>query len=207
MSQTFKEIAYQILKARGKPLSFQQITEIAQKNGLLKSAGKTPELTMGAQLYVDIRDNKNTVFAKLGKNRFGLKEWGIEAIEHEIVAEEKEKLKEIQRDRKRSIVGDRINLEGLRYAPLNENGVIYLFAKLQEKLGIIVEGIQATYPDAKGRRKTKKGWEEVWIEFEYYSSNFKQHGHDPKECDIIVRWEHDCEECPIDVIELRKYVI
>ncbi len=51
-----------------------------------------------------------------------------------------------------------------------------------------------------------KGWVDVWIEFEFRSSHFKLHNHDPKECDIIVCWEHDWKDCPLEVIELKKEI-
>jgi len=182
---SFKSAAYQVLKSENKPLSIQKITEIAKKKNLFTSSGKTPEATMGAQLYTDIKKfGYNSPFVQLGKNKFGLRE----------------------SDKRRSIVGDPINFGGLIYGPLNENGVIFLFSKIHDRLGINIESIQATYPDAKGRRKNSKGWEDIWIEFEYKSSQFKNHKHDPKECDIIVCWEHDWKECPIEVIELKSVI-
>jgi len=203
---SFKEAAYQILREAKRPLKPSEIAKIAVQRKLVETQGKTPEATMGARLYTDVK-NKDSVFALLGKNLFGLKEWDISVIQKQIEAEEKKRLNsEIRSSRQRSIVGDPINVGGLTYGPLNENGVIFLFAKLQDKLGIVIESIQAAFPDARGRRKTNKGWEEVWIEFEFKSSNFEQHGHDPKECDIIVCWEHDWPECPLEVIELRKVV-
>jgi hypothetical protein len=53
---------------------------------------------------------------------------------------------------------------------------------------------------------TKDGWKDVSVEFEYKSSNFSQHHHDPNQCDMIICWEHDWSECPknIEVIELKK---
>lgn len=203
---SFKSAAYQVLKAENKPLKIQKITEIAKKRNLLISKGKTPEATMGAQLYMDIKElGDKSPFIQLGKNKFGLREWDIGVLKEEIKKQEQKKETLIP-EKKRSIVGDPINFEGLIYGPLNENGVIFLFSKIHDKLGINIEAIQATYPDAKGRRKTSKGWEDIWIEFEYKSSQFKLHKHDPKECDIIVCWEDDWKECPIEVIELRKVV-
>ncbi len=159
---------------------------------------------MGAQLYTDIKKfGDKSPFVQLGKNKFGLREWDISALKNEIEFQEKET---ITIEKKRSIVGDPINFEGLIYGPLNENGVIFLFSKIHDKLGINIEAIQASYPDAKARRKTSKGWEDVWIEFEYKSSQFKIHKHDPKECDIIVCWEHDWKECPLEVIELKSEI-
>jgi len=104
--------------------------------------------------------------------------------------------------------GEIINIPGLLHAPVNELGVIYLFALASNRLGYAMEAIQAAFPDAIAKRKLpgQKRWESVRIEFEYESSSFKQHGHDPKACDLIVCWEHDWKECPIPVVALRKVV-
>jgi len=207
LAPSFKSAAKRVLKEEKKPLSFYDITAIALKKGYLETAGKTPERSMGAQLYTDIKSNGNkSEFVQLGKNRFGLKSWGMEVIEEEVLKKEKEEAKEVLMNRKRSIVGDPINYKGLIFGPLNENGVIFLFSKMHESLGIFIEAIQPSYPDAKARRKTHRGWEDVWIEFEYRSSSFKAHGHDPKECDIIVCWEHDWKNCPLEVIELKRII-
>ncbi len=108
--------------------------------------------------------------------------------------------------RSKSIVGDLINFRGLVYSPLNENGVIFLFGKVIEDLNMYIEEIKPGFPDCLGRRFTGKGWELVSIEFEYKSSNFKDHKHDPSKCDLIVCWEHDWVDCPLEVIELREEI-
>ena len=203
---SFKDAAYQVLKIENMPLSIQEITSIAIKKRLFASSGKTQDATMGAQLYTDINKlHDKSLFVQLGKNKFGLREWGIDVLKNEIEKQEHEK-EIFTSKKKRSIVGDPINFEGLIYGPLNENGVIFLFSKIHDKLGINIEAIQAAYPDAKGRRKTPKGWEDIWIEFEYKSSLFKAHKHDPKECDIIICWEHDWKSCPLEVIELKSSI-
>jgi hypothetical protein len=69
-----------------------------------------------------------------------------------------------------------------------------------------IEEIKPGFPDCIGRRFTGKGWEKVNIEFEYKSSNFKDHSHNPDDCDIIVCWEHNWQDCPIEVIELREII-
>ena len=86
------------------------------------------------------------------------------------------------------VVGEPINFRGMVYAPLNEAGVILLFARVMEDLGIIYESSPPRFPDMIGRRKVGNRWQRVRIEFEYRSSNFKEHGHDPSKCDIIVCW-------------------
>jgi hypothetical protein len=70
---TFKEIAHQILKESGKPLRYKDITKIALERGWLKTAGKTPDATMNAQLVVDINTKKEkSLFVKTGPSTFAL---------------------------------------------------------------------------------------------------------------------------------------
>lgn len=72
---SFKELAYQILQEAGKPLHSKEITRIAVERGWLKTAGKTPEATMNAQLVVDINAKKEkSRFKKAGKSIFALNE-------------------------------------------------------------------------------------------------------------------------------------
>jgi hypothetical protein len=104
------------------------------------------------------------------------------------------------------VVGEPINFRGMVYAPLNEAGVILLFARVMDDLGIIYESSPPRFPDMIGRRRVGGRWQRVRIEFEYKSSNFKEHGHDASKCDIIVCWEHDWPDCPIEVIELRDVI-
>ena len=46
------------------------------------------------------------------------------------------------------------------------------------------------------------------MEFEERSSNFSEHGHDPRKTDVIVCWKHDWADCPehIMVLEMSKVV-
>jgi len=70
---SFKDIAYQILKETGNPLHSKDITKIAIKREWLKTVGKTPEATMNAQLIVDINSRKNkSRFIKTAPSTFGL---------------------------------------------------------------------------------------------------------------------------------------
>ncbi len=72
---SFKDIAYQILKEAGKPLHSKKITKIALSRGWLKTAGKTPEATMNAQLVVDINAKKEkSRFVKTAPSTFSLNE-------------------------------------------------------------------------------------------------------------------------------------
>ncbi|MGB0094052.1 MAG: winged helix-turn-helix domain-containing protein [Solirubrobacteraceae bacterium] len=48
---TFLEAAEEVLRSVKRPMSAQEIAEIALRRGLIKSHGKTPEQTMSARLY------------------------------------------------------------------------------------------------------------------------------------------------------------
>ena len=66
--------------------------------------------------------------------------------------------------------GEPIDFFGLRHAPLNEQGVVYLFGILSKRLGFIIEAVRSDFPDCEGKRQItgKPGrWERVAIEFEY----------------------------------------
>ncbi|MGD9853904.1 MAG: hypothetical protein AB7U20_03045 [Planctomycetaceae bacterium] len=107
---------------------------------------------------------------------------------------------------KTSLVGDVINYRGLVYGPVNEMGVVALFAKVGKELGFIIEEVRAAFPDCIARQRCGKGWERVRIEFEFLSSNFRTHGHESADCDYIVCWEHDWVEAPIPVVSLKDFV-
>jgi hypothetical protein len=67
---TFLELAKKIIEEEQKPLSDIEIWELAQTKGyhaLVGSKGKTPWRSIGAQIYVSIRDDKNTPFCKATK--------------------------------------------------------------------------------------------------------------------------------------------
>lgn len=66
---TFLELAERVLRETKKPMSVSEIWEYGikvQLNAKLSSQGKTPEATLGAQLHVNARDNKNSLFATIG---------------------------------------------------------------------------------------------------------------------------------------------
>lgn len=108
--------------------------------------------------------------------------------------------------KEKSIVGDLINFRGLVYSPTNENGVIFLFGKVVEDLNMYIEEIKPGFPDCVGRRFTGKGWERIYIEFEYESRSFKGHGHNPDGCDMIICWKHNWQDCTLEVIELKEVI-
>lgn len=95
----------------------------------------------------------------------------------------------------------------LQYAPENELGVVFLFSQIAKRLHLRIEKIGAAYPDCIAYRYAGNREKRVRIEFEYKSSNFKNHGHDAGGCDCIVCWHHDWLDIPpnLEVIELKCY--
>lgn len=100
-----------------------------------------------------------------------------------------------------------LNNAPLQYAPNSEMGVVFLFANIAKRLQFRIEEIRAAYPDCIAYRQVGDREKKVRIEFEFKSSNFKLHHHDPKKCDCIVCWHDDWHDVPrnIEVIELKKF--
>ena len=78
MAYSFLDLAREILKSTLTPLTYQQMWEAGKVAGLtekVKTKGKTPWHTLGAQMYVDVKDNPNSDFVKVSKRpaRFFLK--------------------------------------------------------------------------------------------------------------------------------------
>lgn len=113
----------------------------------------------------------------------------------------------LKRTKSRRKYGPTIDFRGLRHAPINELGVVFLFGMLANDLGFVVESVQNGFPDCDAKLRQRDGsFEGVRIEFEYKSSSFERHRHDSEECDLIVCWEHGWTDCPIDVLELSRVV-
>lgn len=66
----FLEFARKVLEKAETPLIYQDVWKKGVELGIskeIKSSGKTPWKTLCAQLFVDVRDNPNSIFIKVGK--------------------------------------------------------------------------------------------------------------------------------------------
>lgn len=107
----------------------------------------------------------------------------------------------------RQISGDPLYCEGMSHAPVNEMGVMVLFGAMAAKLGFMVESVRKGFPDCQAKRRIgPDAWVTLRIEFEYESRNFRDHGHPPGGCDMIVCWVHNWPDCPpgLKVIALSE---
>ncbi len=75
---TFLDLVWKVLKEENRPLYYKEIWAIAVEKGYdqyLESKGQTPDVTLGARVYTDIKNNgEYSQFVKKGKGVFALKE-------------------------------------------------------------------------------------------------------------------------------------
>jgi uncharacterized protein len=102
MTYSFLDLAYDVLKQASKPMVYQEIWQVAQEKGLnakLDTSGKTPWQSLGSRLYVDVRDNDESKFVKVGSRptRFFLKERQTALAPDTIAKLEKEEGKQTEK--------------------------------------------------------------------------------------------------------------
>jgi predicted NUDIX family phosphoesterase len=72
----FTKAAFEVLKREMRPLTAREITDIATREGRLRSSGKTPWQTMKSKLSTDILSRgSDSLFMRVEEGRFSLREW------------------------------------------------------------------------------------------------------------------------------------
>lgn len=99
--------------------------------------------------------------------------------------------------------GAPLHFPGFLHEPVNEQGVVLLFGALAKDLGFAVESVTGGFPDCEAKRRCGDSWQRVRIEFEFQSRNFVTHRHDAAGCDLIVCWEDNWREAPLEVLSLK----
>jgi len=107
--------------------------------------------------------------------------------------------------------GESLAFGAFSYAPSLEVGVVCLFGAMAADLGFVIESFSPRFPDCYAKRRIilpsgETRWQSCRIEFEYRSSNFALHKHDPAGADLIVCWEHDDPNTQVHVLELKRAV-
>jgi len=115
------------------------------------------------------------------------------------------RLEDANMSKQREIQPPVIKNAPMRFAPVNEQGVVLLFADYARKHRIEIEQIRGGFPDCIAYRSTSLGRKRIRIEFEYESRNFALHRHDNRKCDWIVCWRNNWPKKPrnLAIIELR----
>jgi len=104
MGYSFLDLAKEVLERENIPLSVEEMWGSAERYSLLdklSSSGKTPIRTLSARLYVDIKNNENTIFIQVSKRpaKFFLKDYTAGLQEYEERQEQpRKKLKFSERD-------------------------------------------------------------------------------------------------------------
>lgn len=103
---TFLELAREVLQKAEIPLTYREIWERGEKMGLVARVGsqsRTPKDDLGSAIYVNVKNNKNSIFSKIGNRpaRFWLKAREIKdigEIEAKIEKEEQQEIKNKEKD-------------------------------------------------------------------------------------------------------------
>ena len=90
----------------------------------------------------------------------------------------------------------------LIYEPTNESETVVLFGLLADKMGFQIKKVQVDFPDA----IIVENGKEILVEFEFLSSNFIQHGHDPDFDGLCICWRKDVELENIKTISLEEFI-
>ncbi|MGN0867449.1 MAG: HTH domain-containing protein [Oligosphaeraceae bacterium] len=78
------EVAKQVLLAAGHELTRKEIADKVIASGLWAPTGKTPQHSIEAQIYSDIKHHPETTpFCKTGRGKFGLKSYAAQEVEKE----------------------------------------------------------------------------------------------------------------------------
>lgn len=98
---TFLELARRVIEEEKRPLSVEEIWDVAQARGYdreIGSTGKTPQASIGSRIYVDIRDNPNSPFVRVDSRprRFSLRGSSASGGEHSLIESDRPKL-QVQR--------------------------------------------------------------------------------------------------------------
>ncbi len=106
-----------------------------------------------------------------------------------------------------SVYGDPIEFRGVRHAPVDVGGVIFLFGMVARELGFNVEAMSSGYPRCEAKRQIAPGkWARLRIDFELESRHFRDAGRNPASCDLLICWRDTWPDRPssLDVLPLER---
>ena len=106
-----------------------------------------------------------------------------------------------------TVYGAPLAVAPMIFQPTNEAGVSVLFGAVHRELGFSILQVQQGFPDCEAMQEVEPGKCQLKkIEFEFHSRNFLAHMHPLDGCNLIVCWEHNWTESPIEVLELKSAV-
>jgi hypothetical protein len=180
MKYGFLELAKEVLQKVDTPLIYQDIWAFGERDGLTKkitTKGKTPWQTLGARLFVDVRDNPESSFIKVGKNpaKFFLKSkkdlikgeipFFLENKDPELTFPQKEKVKYCERD-----LHPLVSYFAFTNREFNKGREVYTKTIFHEKSN--KKGLKEwIHPDMVGFHIPLENWNRVLLEFNRISDS------------------------------------
>lgn len=190
---TFLELAEEVLRQAKYPLDYKQMWESAKNLGLDKkvgSEGKTPEMSLLAQIYVNIRDKSDSKFCIVSKRptKFWLKE-----RKNELIGKESELEQKIQESQEKEIKSKEKGFCEDDLHPLLVN-----FVANDERFNLYCKTINANTS-----KNTKRGLNE-WIHPDIVGIHFPFEDFDKNTLDLLQNLSSPSYK--IYSFELKKFI-
>lgn len=190
---TFLELAEEVLKQAKYPLDYKQMWESAKNLGLDKqigSEGKTPEASLSAQIYVNMRDKSDSKFCIVSKRP--TKFW-LKARKNELIGKESELEQEIQESQEKEIKSKEKGFCESDLHPLLVN-----FVANDERFNLYCKTINANTS-----KNTNKGLNE-WIHPDIVGIHFPFEDFDKNTLDLLQNLSNPSYK--IYSFELKKFI-
>lgn len=103
--------------------------------------------------------------------------------------------------------GEPLDFRGIKFAPIDTRGVIFMFGLVSEELSFVVESFgtdKFCFSGKRNRSSEEEKWEAVNIGFALNSLDLKKSGRLTKNCELLICWKHGWEDCPAEVLELSS---
>lgn len=190
---TFLELAEEVLKQAKYPLDYKQMWENAKNLGLDKkvgSEGKTPEITMQALIYVNMRDKSDSKFCIVSKRP--TKFW-LKVRKNELIGKESELEQKIQESQEKEIKSKEKGFCESDLHPLLVN-----FVANDERFNLYCKTINANTS-----KNTNKGLNE-WIHPDIVGIHFPFEDFDKNTLDLLQNLSNPSYK--IYSFELKKFI-
>lgn len=190
---TFLELAQEVLEKAEYPLDYKQMWESAKNLGLDKkvgSEGKTPEISMQAQIYINMRDKSDSKFCIVSKRptKFWLKE-----RKNELIGKESELEQKIQESQEKEIKSKE---KGYRESDLHP--LLVNFVANDERFNLYCKTINANRS-----KNTNKGLNE-WIHPDIVGIHFPFEDFDKNTLNLLQNLSNP--NYKIYSFELKKFI-
>ena len=110
----------------------------------------------------------------------------------------------------KSAKGKPLDFRGIKFAPIDTRGVIFIFGLVCEELNFVVESFgldRYCFSGKRNRSAKEEKWEAVNLGFALNSLDLKKNERLTKNCELLVCWENGWKDCPVEVLELSTTLL